>query len=399
MKMIRRLTVLTAVLVLAASCCLAETKLVDTVKSGKLSRQTWTDENGNTVNGPDGYAYTVFTYSKGQVTERYFTADDQPFRMTGGYYGRIISRGMKNRIEEIVYLDENGKQAMTDSGYARVTMAYTSKGDLTRLNYFNAANKPTVNTDLGYATLENEYRGRTLTRSAFLDENRRPVDAAAGYAEKTVSVTKKNNIRGITYKHANGKPATCEEGWSSCDITLDKKERETARKYYDENGNLIAGADGVAWEEKKYEKDNIYTVTAYDLNGAPVVRPQGCTGLRLELDKEERIVRESYLDAAGNPVRNADGAGATRFGYDSDGRLTQVIYEDLDGNVALNGQGIAGYTDTLDANGFLVSRVYLGENGAAKECLEGWSEIRYTRAADGTLTQTAYYRVDGTQVK
>lgn len=363
MKKIGRIVILTVILALLTSCCLAEAKLVDTMKSGKLARQTWTDENGNTINGPDGYAYTVYTYTKGQVKERWYTADDQPFRKKGGYCGQAITRGLKNRIEEIVYLDENGNPTLSDNGYARITMAYTSKGDVTRVAYYDTRNRSVMNTGLGWAVMENSYRGRTLTRTEYLDENKRPVDIPAGYAVKSVSVTKKNNIRGISYEHANGSPAACEEGWSSCEITLDKQEREIARKYYDTNGSLMEIREGLAWEETVYESDDIYTVTGYDLSGNPVECPEGYAGLRVEKNSEGRIVRESYLDGNGNRVTDARGVAASRFTYDREGRLIKVLYEDLNGNITLNSEGIAGYEDTLDADGVLISRVNLGVDG------------------------------------
>lgn len=401
MKTVKRIAVLVLVmtLLLTAGCAFGEMKQVETLKGGKLSRRTWVDESGFTVNGPDGYAYTAYTYPAGKMTEKYYTADDQPFRMPGGYYGRTLTYGVGNRVTEIVFLNENGKQTVTENGYSRIMLAYTSKGDLTFLNYYGKDDRAVINEELGYATLKNEYRGRVLTKTTFMDTKRNPIDTPAGYAMMTVSLSKKNNVTGIRYQHANGKPATCAEGWSSCEIKLDKKEREIARKYYAEDGTLLERGDGWAWEEREYESDTVWTVTRYDRGGKPVEHPEGYTKLRVEKDTEGRTVRESYLDGAGQKVTNTENVAATRFEYDRNGRLVRVTCEGTDGNPVRCRSGYAGYRDTFDDNGYLTSRVYLGTDGNPANRPEGWSEVRYTYDAAGELMQTAHFAADGSPVQ
>ena len=194
----------------------AELSLRESTKGGKVIRKTWVDEGGQTVSGPEGYAYTTYSYSGTSATEKYFDAGDMPFRTAGGYYGRIMTYGNRHRLEEIAYLDENGEKAPCAAGYTRVKMSYTSKGQVTSVLYYDENGKLMIVPALGYAAIRAEYRGTALTSRTYLDENRNPVDTPLGYASVIQGVNKSNQVLSIRFERADGSPAACAEGWASC---------------------------------------------------------------------------------------------------------------------------------------------------------------------------------------
>ena len=115
---------LTACFLLLCCAAGAEATLKETTRGGKVVRLEWQDENGAMTTGPEGYAYATRNYSGTTITEKYFTAAGQPAAATGGYYGRMLTYGNRHRLEEIVYLNENGQKANCAAGYARLKIAY-----------------------------------------------------------------------------------------------------------------------------------------------------------------------------------------------------------------------------------------------------------------------------------
>lgn len=297
-------------------------------KNGKLVRVTWMDETGAPAEGPDGYAIVTYTRGGGTTTETYFDAEGQPCEANGGYYGQAVTTDGKGRVTEIVFLDSNGRITMNNRQYARVTIAYTSFGAVRRQSYYGIDKKRTMVPSLGYAAFECEFRGKTMTKRTYLDAAGNPTDGADGYAIMIQKVNKKNQIVGIEYQHANGSPATCPDGWSRSEITLDKKGRETSVKYYSEDGRLTDRNTGYAWEETVYPSDEEERITRYDLDGKPVERAEGYVTL-VRIRKNSRIVKEYFLNADGNRVPNANGAGALTYSYDQDGNITEITEEPL----------------------------------------------------------------------
>ena len=246
----------------------AEWKVLEEKKGGKVSREGWVDESGSLVNGPLGYAYTTYQYdSGGAVTERYYTAEGEPFMTAGGYCGKTLKYGNKNRLEEIVYLDENGNRAMNAAGYSRVRIRYMSTGDVTYVYYYGQKNKQETVPELGYAEIENTYRGTTLTGRTWLDANQKPVDTSAGYAAMIQRVNKSNQILEIHYEHADGSAAVCKDGWYSCQRELDKEGRMLSATYTNKSGILTNTSGGYAREIRAYLSDGSYTVIRQDSQG------------------------------------------------------------------------------------------------------------------------------------
>ena len=113
-----------------------EVKAVDIEEDGKIARTVWQDENGQPAAGPEGFAEVQYAYRKENTFEVYYDAEGQVYRTDGGYCGRRVKRDGKGNILEIEYLDENGERTLNRAGYGMVTMAYTSFGEVSKVNYF-----------------------------------------------------------------------------------------------------------------------------------------------------------------------------------------------------------------------------------------------------------------------
>ncbi len=370
----------------------------ETVKGGKVARRAWM-EQGEMVNGPEGYAYITYAYNDTTVTEKYYTADGMPFRMPGGYHSRALTYGNRHRLAEITYLDETGNRTENAAGYARVRIGYTAKGQITNVNYYNADNQPVLVPSVGYASLKNDYRGTTLTQTSYLDEEKRSVNIPEGYATMIQRVNKNNQIVEIRFEDAGENAASCTAGWSDCKRKLDAKGRIVSASFLDAQGMPVNTAGGYALEELEWESDSSFILRRFDMHGNAVPVNGEAVALRREMDREGRIVRETCMDGNGQPAMNRYQVCTTAYAYDDLGRISRVSLQDERGNPAAGSEGWAEYRDSLNDNGLLLERVYAGEDGNALNTRMGYSLIRYTYDTAGRVERIEYLDVNGNPVQ
>lgn len=377
---------------------LAEVRAVDKEENGRLKQTEWTDDAGNPAPGPEGYAAVLYSYKKDAVTEMYFDADGKPFETDGGYSGKTVTKDLKGRVIQVEYLDENGDRTLNAQGYAMVSIAYFGFGEVRSVTYYGLNRKPVTVPSLGYASVNYEYSGTTLTSRTYRNGKGKPVDSTEGYAAMKQKLNKSRQVIRIRYEHADGSPATGPDGWYRCIKDRDDKGRIVSVKYYDEREELTDRGAGYAWEEMEYEGENIVKITRYDLQGTKVTDEAGVATLVRQM-KDEQVQRESYLDAEGQQIVNSLGVGAVVYGYDHLGRIETVSYLGLDGTPAACRFGYAGYRDTRDEDGVTVSRTFLGTDGMPTEIAGGYAEIRYVYDESKALTATRYYNLSGGQVQ
>ena len=92
--------------------------------------------------------------------------------------------------------------------------------------------KPVTVPSLGYASVFNEYSGKTMTSRTFKDAKGNPVDGKDGYAAVRQKVDKRYIVQSIRYDHADGSPAVGPDGWFRCVKERDDKGRLVSVKYY-----------------------------------------------------------------------------------------------------------------------------------------------------------------------
>lgn len=377
----------------------AELKILEEKKGGKIYTEGWVDEAGSLVNGPVGYAYTVYERgTDGTVTEKYYTAEGEPFETAGGYYGKTVKYGNKNRIDEVIYLGENGDRAANAAGFSRMRVRYMSTGDVTFVYYYGAGNKQETVPELGYAQIENTYRGTTLTGRTYLDGKQKPVDISTGYAAMIQRVNRSNQILEIRYEHADGSAASCRDGWSSCERELDKEGRILSAVYLDEAGNQVNNSGGYSREIREYLADGSFTVRRQDSAGNDVAMSGEYDMVRREIDGEGRVKREIFLTAAGEQAFDGNLAGARAYEYDEAGRICSVTLEDGNGNSVSGKDGWAGYRDSFDERGLVSRRVFVGVDGNPVNTAAGYSEIQYEYDAAGRKTAETGVDINGNAV-
>ena len=377
----------------------AEVTMKETVKGGKVVRREWVDDTGALAAGPEGYAYMTRSISGTTVTEKFFDAEGNPAIAPGGYYGQMLTCGNRHRLEEVVYLDEDGKKAECTEGYARLRIVYTSKGKVTAASYYDRNNDLVLVPGLGYASVRSEYRGSTVTKTTWMDADKNPVDTPQGYAALIQTVNKSHKVTSIRFEHADGSAAVCPEGWARCERELDAKGREVSAKYYDLSGQLMVLSGGYAYEERAWDGDDSCTVTRFDAGGNRIERAGGAAKVRQDFNEEGQLIRETCLDASGKVMADDEGIAVRTYLWDGEGHLVQVRFADASGRAAESRGGYAGYSETLDEDGFRSVRTYLNTEGKADNTAEGYSEIRYIYDGMRKLTAREYYDVNGTLVK
>ena len=401
----RTAALIAAALILALGLMLcagaaAEATPVDTEDvNGRVTQTIWTDDAGNMTAGPEGYAAVRYTYKgKTEVTEKYFSADGDPYMTAEGCYGKRTTLDGKGRTVQIDWLDAAGEKTLNVRGYASMSITYTGFGETALVTYLGLNKRAVMVPSLGYASVLTEYSNGRMTARTFRDDKGKPVDSAEGYATVKQKLNKKYQVIRIRYAHADDSPATGPDGWYRCIMERDDAGRILSIKYYDIAENLTDRGASYAWEERTYPDENTVEITRYDMSGNKVADEAGVATL-VRVMQDDRVSRERFLDVNGQPTVNELGAGVVVYGYDHAGRLETVTYQTVDGVTPACNKGYAGYRDTLDDDGATLTRTYLGPEGLPVEIGEGYCEIRYFYDAMKNLTGKRYYNANGTQVK
>lgn len=423
---------LLTVFLMLFSVAYGETKYTDELNNrGNVVSRTWIGEDGNPTAGPEGYARVTYTYKNRNdlpYVTRYFNADGTPYVLPEGYHKVIREYGKDNLVAEESFYDVHEKPCLNAKGFASAKYGYTSFGAIRTAFYYDVNGRKTIVPSLGYASLNCEYKGKSMAACYYYDPNKKPIDSAAGYASCINTLNRSYQILETAYYHADQSPAMGPEGWSkavytnnnngvhlsanyydtdgkpfvnaegvsevaftydaggaltgykllrngnevpgsngwsSCTFEYDHAGRTVATRYYDINGRLTDRGSGFAYSRKNYRDDCSYDLVWYDCNESPIAR-NGYYAVRVETDQNGKVKRNLYLDQEGNPISNPQGVEAVSYLYDDKDHMIGVRYEKADGTPANNNEGYAGYTDRFDETGVFTERVYLQSNETAE---------------------------------
>ena len=397
MKSIHRIAALAAALLLVPwAGSHAEVTAEKIMDRKQVQSVTWRDENGNMAPGPEGYAQVQYEYAYQVVTERYFDAEGMPCKSAGGTYGKTVTRDTRNRIASIEYLGLDGQLMANAMGYAKVTYKYFSFVDAEQLVVFYGTDgNPAVVPSLGYAQVENQYNGVTLTARIYMDEAGNPKDCAAGYATLQRKMNRQHQIIRVWYEHADGTPAQGPDGWSRSEIERDPNNggKITKIEYFDAQGGLTA-AGGCAREEYAYRKDGQMKITRFDTQGNVIPFGGDVVSVRRRI-KNDLLREETFLNEAGEPTALPEGYAGATYSYNNAGQLTLVQYLDAAGEKTTCRQGYSAVQNGWDAEGRLQSRTYLDVNGKPVNDLTGVAVERYDYDEEGMLSGTRQYDASG----
>ena len=118
----------------------------------RVIRETTVGEDGNPIDGRDGYAFHAQEYDRwGNATHRfYFRADGKPTLNADGYARRTFVYDTRGNRTEESYFGVDGQPTLSKDGYAKSTSAYDARGNEIERAFFGIDGKPVHHKD-GYA--------------------------------------------------------------------------------------------------------------------------------------------------------------------------------------------------------------------------------------------------------
>lgn len=176
-------------------------------------------------------------------TMTYFGLDGKPVQSNNGFvtYKREYDGEYPDNVVRESYYDAEGRLMLNPAGVAGFTKEYDAWGCETRLSYFDAEGKPTINQIDGYCSCRNEYNQRGLVvRQSYYDPKGRPVLCKKGlyHSIKPEYDSHGNKVResfygtdGSLIRNVYGEAQTVIECWP------DGTERSVS--CYDEKGNPL----------------------------------------------------------------------------------------------------------------------------------------------------------------
>ncbi len=327
-------------------------------------------------------------------------------------------------------------QAKTANHYR---FTFNADGSMARVEYFRTAKIPAIDSYFTAARIEiarsidPATHSRTETRS-FFDTAGKPVEDDAA---ELLSVNATGGVESITCLNDHGTPANDSNGVCRYARKMDGKgqvidltrysvdsqgqftqtmdsdgQYETKDAYDDEGriveranfdavGNLHNNHDGIAITRTVYNLFPDYTLYQESYFGSDhvaVTDKQGIHMKRLQHDKRDFIVKETYFDTRGAPCedtedRNSQEAPLASFDY-------LHIFKDLPDTK----DHIHGKRRTYDDNGNLIDIVYLGLDDDPKDAKPkelkstGYAEIKRTYDDQNRVISEEYLGDDGSPV-
>ena len=308
----------------------------DSVYSGRKLREVrYYDGEDKPCKGPDGYSYVIYTYSdagKAQLA-MYYAADGGPYFNENGVCGVERWYGDKNRVVEERYYIGEGIRGRSKDGYSGVKRSYNQKGKIVLERFYNEEDQLMVVASLGYAKVKRDYHnGKYLDMVSYFDENGDPMAGPEG-------VPVIQNI----YETGNNKIKTT--------------------KYLDGNGKkLVNNVDGYARiEYTRDDNKNPLTTRYFDADGNPVIGEHGEDEIR-NTWKGSNKTSESYW-LGGEPITGIDGYHRVEIEYTGSGKVFRKTFYGTDGELTLCTEGYAGIETEYNSKGKVMSTRHYGTDG------------------------------------
>ena len=336
---------------------------------GQVLRETIIDENGNPVNGENGYSVTTYEYDNNGNIIREFRTDAEGMGVADGKgqagYEREYDSWGNVRMER--FLGADGKPVVNEYGFAETRWHYEGKRLLGEA-YFDEAGNPVVRIDKQYAKAVYELdKNKHAIHEQYYDSEGNPAIWSNGYAEirRTFGAEYEGNyVTHETYYDTSGNPTRIYKGYASLSRTYDQKGNITSESYEDEYGQAIECINGYARVEREYDENN-------------------------------RIIRQIYYNAKNKPVEIYTGYAEVYREYDNQGRLALEQYYDANGWPKAMPAGHEGIKQEYDENGRLIARKYLNSYYEPVVRPDGYSEARWQFNEDTGTYDVQFYTADG----
>lgn len=360
---------------------------------GRVVKKTYIDEDGECIEGPDGYAVVEYEYDENGYCCREFRTDKDgrgflDSKETAGYIRDCDDHGLTLSEK---YLDKDGKVSANSNGYAEIRYEYdgtTYMGE----SYYDEDGKPVLRSDLLYASKRIARNERSLiTEESYDGVKGEPVKSSDGFARVTRDYD--DNGNNICEKYYDEKDELVLSNWGYAVITkaYDDRGNVIEEKYFDEADKpvtLEAGYAGFGREldDNKNEIKKWY----YKEDGSILILDDGYSILCREYDSDKHVISESYHDANDLPIACIKGYSRVDREYDEAGEITKEFYFNTDGSPYVTSAGYSGIIQDYDEDEILISRIYTNAEGEPVERSDGYTEARWKKSSRGTYDLHIY---------
>ena len=338
---------------------------------GRVISERYYGLKGEPVRAKIGAGMVLYSYGDGEneVTKRFFDTDGSAMTIDG-YHQLLTVRGANGKIAREMYYDENGDAVNGKNGYAGYANEYDDKGNITRVSYFATDGGPGVSTSgtssivrtwdennrktsesyfgpdgnahylaNGYCAVTYTYNeaGKTLSLT-YLDEDGHPVvSKKAGYAAITYDYNENQVKIRESYYGADLKLTLLDGGYATMTWTYDENGELSEVRYYGTDDEPVMTKYGYAGYERHVGEDGLSETLIYMNTDWAIRAPSAdMTHAQLRSTYDEATgykVRDDYLDARGLPTANRDGVFATIYDYDDQGRVLRQATLNRDGEL------------------------------------------------------------------
>ena len=350
------------------------------------------DTEGNLINGAEGYARIANVYNgKTRIEQRYYDKDGNLVNGPQGY-ARQETKGLWSDVRSTWEYDKDGNPV----NLHRIT-EYTSYGKyrlITSDSWYDTEDKLAAGPD-GYARVENEYLGASVTKTAYLDKDGKPYyNAKAGYAT-LVREFEKSVERSLNYYGTKGERIPGPDGYSYAVFSYRNGIKRSM--WYNVDGTLWYNNKGICGNEiaKNYRGQVVeeYYFTGEDQRGKST---DGYSGVNRKFSKYRQLAMEKYLDE-NNKQMVVEKLGYARvLNTITDRKLkTREEYYDENNKLTINANGYSIAVHRYEHAQLMESNYYDTDGKTPVNIKDGYARVTYERDEEKNVVRTNWYDAEG----
>ncbi len=256
-----------------------------------------------------------------------------------------------------------------------------------------------------------------VTMLEYLGAGRASFDNSSGAS--MVKIEYQDGFERRSYLNSFGRSMTCNGGFNSERIKMDKESHKGSLFVYDEFGNLTADQSGAArYQWDLDDKGFIIKEIKMDVEGERVANNEGVYEERYKLDDKERLIEQRYFGKDGQLIADQNGVAIKKLKWDGGHNVLELqsfgpdelllgrksvatadfIWDDRDNRIEAkyfddNGKLLRIIKNTFDANGNLTEKQLFDD--VDKPRAEGVAKTTYTFDAQNHITRLTIFDKDG----
>jgi len=318
------------------------------------------DTGGNVVRGRSGIASAIYNERGEEIGEEFRNANGVLANGPDGFARGVVTRDARGNITRVQFFDANGAPTLANSMLiAEVRLTYDDQGDATDQAYYGVHGEP------------------AYSRSSYVSEIRSRYDAFGRMVELS--------------NFCAGQPCLqADEGVAAAQFAYRQQVKTTTFLGLDHRPTPVNGSGASAIVETSDAQGNVIEVQFRDENGRPMAAQDGGGAvIRREYDDQGRLTHERYLGVDGAPASH-NGTFGSDFIYDRRSNLLETDDVDAVGHVAMR------HRRTYNTAGLMIDAADSDAAGrAAVDPRRGASSVRLTYDDRGRILSQAFFGVNG----